>query len=124
MHNLFIFFKILSIFSNIFKIFPIFSSAPPPKKNKRKYTCGRVGMINDYLKKSASVWKFSLPNLDIKPSPIQLREPFQDNKIGENHFLGSWAPGAEISKKGGGVAESPFLPPYRKSQIRARNEKG
>ena len=91
--------------------------------NKRKYTCGRVGMINDYLKKSASVWKFSVPNLDIKPSPIQLRKPFQDNKIGENHFLGSWAPGAEISKKGG-VAESPFLPPYRKSRIRARNEKG
>ena len=39
MHNLFkiffpFFFKILSIFSNIFKIFPIFSSAPPPKKKQ------------------------------------------------------------------------------------------
>ena len=27
-------------------------------------------------------------------------------------------------KEGGGVAESPFLPPYTKSRIRARNEKG
>ena len=71
-------------------------------------------MINDYLKKSASVWKFSLPNLDIKPSPIQLREPFQDNKIGENHFLGSWAPGAEISKKGGGLLNPPSSPHIEK----------
>ena len=69
-------------------------------------------MINDYLKKSASVWKFSLTNLYIKPSPIQLREPFQDFKIGENHFSGPWAPGAEISKKGGGGLLSPPPSPH------------
>ena len=43
------FFQYFQDFSNFFKC------PPPQKKNKRKYTCGRVGMINDYLKKSASV---------------------------------------------------------------------
>ena len=37
-----------------------------------------------------------------------------DMEIGENHFLGSWAPGAEISKKGGGLLNPPSSPHIQK----------